>query len=75
MSVNLVLLANSTSHDKMFDKGGQAWPPEIVFKDRLGVEDSHVAQEGGGMDQMEEGRASRGRNVQPFAEIEMAIVK
>ena len=43
MSVNLVLLANSASCDKMFDKGGQAWPPEIAFKDRLGVEDSHVA--------------------------------
>ena len=43
MSVNLVLLANSAASDKMFDKGGQARPPEIEFKDRLGVEDSHVA--------------------------------
>ena len=43
MSVNLVLLANSAARDKMFDKGGQARPPEITFKDRLGGEDSHVA--------------------------------
>ena len=43
MSVDLVLLANSATHDEMFDKGGKARPPEIAFKDRLGVEDSHVA--------------------------------
>ena len=42
MSVNCVLLTNSATSNKMLDKGGQAWPPEIVFKDRLGVEDSHV---------------------------------
>ena len=34
-----------------------------MFKDRLGVEDSHVARKGGGMDRMEEGRVGRGRNV------------
>ena len=43
MSVDLVLLANSTTHNEMFDKGGKAWLPEIAFKDRLGVEDPHVA--------------------------------
>ena len=75
MSVDLVLLANSTTSDEMFDKGGKAWPPEIVFKDRLGVEDPHVARKGGSMDQMEEGRVGRGRNIHPFVEIKMAIVK
>ena len=43
MSVNFVLLANRTTSNKMFDKGGQAPPPEISLKDRLGTEDSHVA--------------------------------
>ena len=43
MSVNFVLLANSATSNKMLDKGGQARPPEITFKDRLGAEDSHVA--------------------------------
>ena len=43
MSVNFVLLANSTTSNKMLDKGGQAWPPEVMFKDGLGAEDSHVA--------------------------------
>ena len=57
MSVDLVLLANSTTCNKMLDKGGQAWPPEVMFKDRFGAEDSHVARKGGGMDRMEEGRA------------------
>ena len=75
MSVDLVLLANSATHDKMLDKGGKAWPPEIAFKDRLGVEDPHVARNGGSMNQMEEGRVGRGRIIQPFAEIKMAIVK
>ena len=50
MSVNLVLLANHATSNKMLDKGGQTRPPEIMFKDRLGVEDSHVARKGGGMD-------------------------
>ena len=43
MSINLVLLANSTTSNKMLNKGGQAWPSEITFKDRLSAEDSHVA--------------------------------
>ena len=33
VSVNLVLLANSATSNEMFDKGGQAWPPEIAFED------------------------------------------
>ena len=39
------------------------------------MEDSHMAQKGGGVDRMEEGRVGRGRNIQSLAEIEMAIVK
>ena len=42
MSVDLVLLANSTTHNEMFDKSGKAWPPEVMLNNRLGVEDSHV---------------------------------
>ena len=43
MSVNFVLLADCTTSNKMFDTCGQAWPPEIAFKDRFGAEGSHVA--------------------------------
>ena len=75
MSVDFVLLANRAACNEMLDKGGKAQPPEIAFKDRLGVEDPHVAQKGGSMDQMEEGRVGRGRNIHPFSEIKMAIVK
>ena len=75
MSVDLVLLANSTTCNKMLDKGGKARPPEIAFKDRFSAEDPHVAQKGGSMNQMEEGRAGRGRNIQLLAKIKMAIVK
>ena len=50
MSVNLVLLANSATSNKMFDKGGKAQPPEVTLKDILSVEDSHMAREGGRVD-------------------------
>ena len=43
MSVNLVLLANSATCNEMLDKGREAWPPEVMLKDRLSVEDPHVA--------------------------------
>ena len=63
MGVNLVLLANSTTCNEMLDKSGKAQPPEVVFNDRLGAEDSHVPREGGRVDQVEEGRVGRGRNI------------
>ena len=75
MSVDLVLLANSTTCNEMFDKDGKARPPEIAFKDILGVEDPYVAQKGGSMNRMEEDRVGRGGNVQPLVERKMAIVK
>ena len=74
MSVNFVLLANSTTSNEMLDKGGKAWPPEVVFQDRFSAEDFHVAQEGGRVDRVEEGRAGRGGNVHPLAKVKMAIV-
>ena len=43
MSVNLVLLADSTTCNKMLDKGRETRPPEVTLKDRLSVEDPHVA--------------------------------
>ena len=49
MSIDLVLLANSTIRNEILDKNGKAWPPEIMFKDRFGVEDPHVAQKGRSM--------------------------
>ena len=39
MSVNLVLLANSTTCNEMLDRGREARPPEVTLKDRLSVED------------------------------------
>ena len=75
MSVDLVLLANGASCNEMFNKSGKTQPPEVAFKDRLGVEDSHVAQKGGGVDQMEEGRAGRWGNIHAFAKVKMSIVK
>ena len=44
-------------------------------EDGLHVENAHVARGGGGMQGMEEGGASGGRNIHMTFEIEMAIVK
>ena len=75
MSVNLVLLANSATCNEMFDKSGQAWPPEVTLNDRFGVEDPHVPREGGRVNWMEKGRVGRGRNIHPVAKVKMAIIE
>ena len=53
MSVDLVLLTDSTSINEAFDKGCKTWPPEVTLKDSLSVKDAHVARGGGGMQEME----------------------
>ena len=75
VSVDLVLLANRATHNEMLDKGGKTQPPGISLKDRLGAEGTHVTQEGGRVDQMEESKAGQGRNIHVFAKIKMSIVK
>ena len=45
MSINLVLLADCTTINKMFDKGEKTGPPVIVFKDGLCAEDTHMTRE------------------------------
>ena len=75
ISVDLVLLANSTTCNEMLDNSGKAQPPEVALNDRLGVEDSHVPREGGRVNRMEEGRAGRGRNIHPVVKVKMTIIK
>ena len=53
MSINLVLLADCTSINKVFDKGGKTGPPVIAFKDGLHMKDTHMTREGGGMNSVE----------------------
>ena len=53
MGVNLVLLTDGTPVDKMFDKRGKAWPPEVTFKNSLCAEDTHVAGGREGVKRME----------------------
>ena len=53
MSINLVLLADCTAIDKVFDKGENTRPPIVMFKDSLHVEDTHMTREGRGMNSME----------------------
>ena len=47
MGVDLVLLTDCTSINKVFDKGSKSWPPVVSFEDGLGAKDAHMAQEGG----------------------------
>ena len=75
MCVNLGLLVNRTASDEIFDKGREAQPPEVTFKDTFGAENSHMSREGGRMDAMEESRACQGRNIQAIAKIKVSIVK
>ena len=73
--IGLVLLADGTTSDKMFDKGGEAWPPEIPFQNSLGAKDTHVTRQRGGMDRVEQGRASGRGYKHSIAEIEMSVIE
>ena len=53
VSINLVLLADCTAIDKVFDKGGKTGPPVVVFKDSLCAGDTHMTREGRGMNSVE----------------------
>ena len=44
VSINLVLLADCTAINKVFDKGGKAGPPVVTFKDSLCAEDTHMTR-------------------------------
>ena len=70
-----VLLADGTASDKVFDKGGEAGPPEIPFQNCLGAKDTHVSRQRGGMDRVEQGRASGRGYEHPIAEIKMSIIE
>ena len=56
--VGLVLLANGATSDKVLYEGGETWPPKILFQECLGMEDTHVTRQRGGVDGVEQGRAS-----------------
>ena len=53
VSINLVLLADCTAIDKVFDKGGKTGPPVVVFEDSLCMEDTHMTKEKRGMNSVE----------------------
>ena len=53
MGVDFVLLTDGTSVDEVFDKRGKAWSPEVMFKNSLCAEDTHVAGGRGGVKRME----------------------
>ena len=74
MSVNLILLTDCTAVNEVFDEGGETRPPEVMFMDRFHAENAHMTDYRGGMDQVEEGRAGRWRNIHMTFEIKVAIV-
>ena len=75
MSIDLVLLADCTAIDKVFDKEGKTRPPVVTFKDSLCAEDTHMTREGRGMNSVKQGQARGRRNEHMTFEVEMAIVK
>ena len=73
--IGFVLLADGTASDKVFDKGGEARPPEIPFQNCLGTKDTHMTSQRGGMDGVEQGRVSRRGYEHPIAEIKMSVIE
>ena len=59
----------------MLHKGGEAWPPEIPFQNRLGAKDTHMTRQRGGMDGVEQGRASGRRYEHSIAEVKMSVIE
>ena len=47
MMVNFVLLTYGTSRYEGIDKGGEAWPPEVPFKEGFGSKASRMSCGGG----------------------------
>ena len=43
MGVDLVLLIDRISINKVFDKGSKSQPPVVSFEDGLGAKDVHMA--------------------------------
>ena len=43
VGVDLVLLTDRTSINKILDKEGKSWPPVVPFEDGLGAKDPHMA--------------------------------
>ena len=74
VGVDLVLLTDRTSIDKIFDKGSKSWPPVVSLKDGLGVKDAHMAREGRGVYDMQECRSGGWGNKHPTFKVQMTIV-
>ena len=47
VDVDLVLLTDHTSINKIFDEGSKSRPSVVPLEDGLGVKDAHMAREGG----------------------------
>ena len=58
VGVSLVLLTDRTASDEVLHKGGETWPPEVLFQDCFGMKDPHMSRERGGVDRVEQGRTS-----------------
>ena len=54
MGVDFILLTKGTSVDKVFYEGRKTGPPKVIFKNSLGVEDTHMTCGGGKVDGVEE---------------------
>ena len=73
--VGFVLLADGAAGDKVLHEGGETWPPEIPFQDRLGMKDPHVTRQRGGVDGVEQGRAGRGGYKHVIVEVKMTVIE
>ena len=58
VGVSLVLLADRTAGDEVLYEGVETQPPEVLPQDCFGTKDSHMSQERGRVNRVEQGRMS-----------------
>ena len=75
MCVDLILLANGATGDKVVDEDGKSWPPKVALDNGLGAKSSEMARDRGGMDGVQERGASGWRYIHLTLVVEVSIVK
>ena len=74
VGIDLVLLTDRASINKLFDEGSKTWPLVVSFKDGLGAKDAHMAREGGRVYGMQKCRMGGRGNKHPTFKVQMTIV-
>ena len=75
VGVYLVLLAYSTSSDKVVDEGRESWPPEVTFHEGFGTKSAGMSEGRGFMKGGDERLANVGGDVHPILVIKGVVLE